>query len=83
MEYFISVTGYDEKNNIIDESIRGVTVYDYDSAVREFEEMKSYAAAFAGYDDTFKCNITYYVGVYVEDEWGYLEIYNNLEAEFC
>lgn len=83
MEYIISATGYDNDNNIIDECIHDVIVYDYDSAVREFEGMKRYAGMLAGYSETFKRNITYLVGVYVEDEYGYLEIYDNLEAEIC
>lgn len=80
MEYIISAAGYDDGNNIIDECISDVIVYDYDSAVCEFEGMKKYAATLAGYSDTFKCNITYFVGVYVEDECGYLEIFDNMEA---
>lgn len=74
MEYIISATGFDDDNNIIDECIHDVIVYDYESAVREFDGMKRYVRA-------FKRNATYYIGVYIEDEFGYLEIYDDLEAE--
>lgn len=81
MEYIISATGFDDDNNIIDECIHDVIVYDYESAVREFDGMKRYVRGFAGYSEAFKRNVTYCIGVYVEDEFGYLEIYDDLEAE--